>query len=76
MALSEPLLPGRPPIAGYGSGMFRIAGVEHRGSLMILPRGVFAWPVADALELSEATLTPVLDAGPAVGFLLLGTGAA
>ena len=74
MVLSDPLLAGRAPI-GYGGGVFRIGGIEHRGSLLILSRGVFAWPVADAPEANEATLAPVLGEGPAAGFLLLGTGA-
>ena len=74
MVLSDPLLAGRAPI-GYGGGVFRIGGIEHRGSLLILSRGVFAWPVADASAVNEATLAPVLDEGPAAGFLLLGTGA-
>lgn len=76
MPLSEPLLSGRGPIAGYGPGRFRIGGIEHRGSLLILPRGVFGWPVADASALTEADLAPVLCEGRAAGFLLLGTGAA
>lgn len=76
MAHSEPLLPGRPPIAGYGAGVFRLGGIEHRGSVLIVPRGVFDWPAADAAALSEEAFAPVLGEGAAVGFLLLGTGAA
>ena len=75
MALSEPLLTGRPPIAAYGRGLFRVGGIEHRGSLLILPRGVFVWPVAEASELTEDALAPVLGEGATVGFLLLGAGA-
>jgi uncharacterized protein len=75
MALSDPLLPGRPPIAGYGRGLFRLGGIEHRGSVMVLPRGVFDWPVADAATLTEDALSPILDEGATVPFLLLGTGA-
>lgn len=73
--LSEPLVLGRPPIAGYGRGLFRIGGIEHRGSVMILARGVFDWPVAEAADVTEATLVPILGEGPGTGFLLLGTGA-
>ena len=74
MVLSEPLLAGQTPIAGYGRGMFRIGGIEHRGSLMILPQGAFDWPVADAGALTEDAFGPVLFDGAAVPFLLLGTG--
>ena len=40
------LLAERAAITGYGRGLFRIGGVEHRGSLRILPGGVYRWPVA------------------------------
>ena len=76
MVLSEPLLLGRTPIAAYGRGLFRIGGIEHRGSLMILPRGVFDWPVADAAALTEDALAPILGEAGTAAFLLLGTGAA
>lgn len=74
--LAEPLVEGRPPIAGYAAGLFRFGGLLHRGSLLILPRGVFAWPVPDISALTETALAPVLGEGESVGFLLLGTGAA
>lgn len=76
MFLSQPILSGRPPIDGYGRGKFRLGGAEHAGSLLILPSGVFAWPVREAARLSEEALQPVLTGGAALGFLLLGTGAA
>ena len=75
MAPSEPLLAGRMPIAGYGRGVFRIGGIEHRGSVLILPQGVFDWPVVDASAVTEDALAPVLGEGGSVPFLLLGTGA-
>jgi uncharacterized protein len=75
MVLSDPLIAGRAPI-GYGGGVFRIGGIEHRGSLLILPGGVFDWPVADASGVTQDTLAPVLGEGATVAFLLLGTGAA
>ena len=71
-----PLLAGRPPISGYGRGLFRIGGIEHRGSLLIRPDGVFNWPVTDAAALTQDMLAPVLSAAAVVPFLLLGTGAA
>ena len=69
------LFAGRAPISGYGKGMFRTGGLQHRGSLLILPEGTFAWTVASAAELSLDSLALVLNA-PSPGFLLLGTGAA
>ena len=76
MLLSEPLLTGRPPISGYGRGGFRLGGILHHGSLLILPEGVHPWPVADAAVLNGDLLRPVLDRGAPLGFLILGTGPA
>lgn len=75
-ALPEPLLRGRVPIDAYGRGTFRMGGIVHRGSLLILPEGIFAWPVANADEVTPDSLAPVLDSALPLGFLLLGTGPA
>jgi uncharacterized protein len=75
MELPPPLLIGRPPISGYGRGGFRLGGIEHAGSVLILPDCVYAWPVEDAAQLSEDAVRPVLDKGAALGFFILGTGA-
>lgn len=69
------LFAGRAPISGYGKGVFRTGGVQHHGSLLILPEGTYAWAVASAAELSLDSLALALNA-PSPGFLLLGTGAA
>jgi uncharacterized protein len=66
--------PGRAPIDAYGNGGFRFAGMSHRGSILCLPDGVYAWDVASADELTLATLTRTLDALERPQFLLLGTG--
>jgi len=76
MRLAEPLLTERAPIAAYGPGGFRVGGIAHPGSLMILPDAIYAWPVEDASELTEDMLSPVLDEGAPLSFLLLGTGRA
>lgn len=73
--LPEPLLAGRAPIAGYGRGLFRTGGVEHRGSLLILPEGTFPWPVTSGEGLTPDDFAAVLAQGLGLGFLLLGTGA-
>ena len=70
-----PLLAGRAPISGYGRGLFRTGGVQHQGSLLILPDGTFAWDVASADGLSVESFAAVLARGASLGFLLLGTGA-
>ncbi len=70
-----PLLAGRAPISGYGRGLFRTGGIEHRGSLLILPDATFPWHVSTADALSMDDLAPILELGAPLGFLLLGTGA-
>jgi uncharacterized protein len=71
-----PLLAGRAQIAGYGRGVFRTGGIEHHGSLLILPEGTFPWAVGSADAVTLESFAPVLELGAAAGFLLLGTGAA
>ncbi len=52
------------PIDGYGKGGFRFGGMSHRGSLLCLPSGIWAWPVTDAGRAStEAALAPVFARG-------------
>lgn len=66
--------PGRAPIDAYGNGGFRFAGMSHRGSILCLPGGVFAWDVASPSELTIAALARALAALERPHFLLLGTG--
>ena len=68
--------PGRAPIDAYGNGGFRFADMSHRGSLLLLPSGIHAWPVSMPQELTLLTLDPVLAERAAIEFVLLGTGVA
>ena len=67
-------LPGRHAIEAYGRGGFRFAGMSHRGSILILPSGIHAWPVTDAKAITAADLRPFLREEPPVEFVLIGTG--
>ena len=69
-----PHLPRPAPIDAYGSGGFRFAGMSHRGSLLCLQDGIWAWPVKDVSELTEAVLAPVLSRAQQLDFFLLGAG--
>ena len=62
------------PIDGYGKGGFRFGGLSHRGSLLCLPSGVWAWPVARVVEIDEAALAQVFDEAADIGLFLLGAG--
>ncbi|MEX2034343.1 MAG: Mth938-like domain-containing protein [Xanthobacteraceae bacterium] len=73
---SRPHLPRRVPIDGYGKGGFRFGGMSHRGSLLCLPSGIWAWPVAQAADIDEAALAPAFAEADEIGLFLLGAGQA
>jgi uncharacterized protein len=65
-----------PSIDAYGEGGFRLDGVRHEGSLLILQDAAHPWPVGSLAELTPQSLQPVIDVGRAeVEFVLLGVGA-
>lgn len=68
--------PGRAPIDAYGNGGFRFAEMSHRGSILCLPSGIYAWNVTDAAALTLGDLEQALAELAMPGFLLLGTGPA
>jgi uncharacterized protein len=72
MSKATPHYPGVAPIEAYGSGGFRFAGMSHRGSLLCLPSGIYAWEPADPLD--AASLAPALAEKTAMRVLILGTG--
>ncbi len=75
--LMEPArFPGRAPIEAYGNGGFRFADMSHRGSILALPSGIEAWPVAAAGEITAETLSRLIAEAAAIDILLIGTGAA
>ncbi len=83
MARGEPIrvlhdgfVPGRFAIDAYGRGGFRFAEMSHRGSILALPSGIFAWPVGTAAEITTDTLDKVVAERAAIDVLLLGTGPA
>jgi len=71
-----PHLPRQVLIDAHGGGGFRFDGMSHRGSLLSLPDGVWAWPVAKPEAISEKTLSMVFDRAKDLDFFILGTGAA
>jgi uncharacterized protein len=66
--------PGRAPIEAYGNGGFRFAGMSHRGSLLCLPSGVYAWHVDSPEQLSSEAFGRVLSEDATIEVLLVGTG--
>lgn len=66
-------LPQAAAIEAYGKGGFRFAGMSHRGSILCLPSGIWAWPVTAPAEITEESLARAL-ASRDVELFLVGTG--
>jgi uncharacterized protein len=71
---ATPHLPRRAPIEAYGQGGFRFAGMSHRGSLLCLPSGIWAWAVRAPADIDAAALAPIIAEGDDIELFLLGTG--
>jgi uncharacterized protein len=71
-----PHLPHQALIDSHGGGGFRFAGMSHRGSLLCLPDGVWAWPVTAPSEISNEALLWVFARANDLDFFIMGAGAA
>lgn len=68
-------LPGAHAVDGYGAGGFAFGGMSHRGSILALPSGVYAWEVTDPAGLTLDAFAKVLaEPRGAIEHLLIGTG--
>ncbi|WP_020178467.1 MTH938/NDUFAF3 family protein [Methylopila sp. M107] len=68
-------LPGRQLIDAYGGGGFRFGDHGHKGSVLGLPSGMWAWPYSGAAELDVAAFEKVLEEADEIDTLLVGMGA-
>ena len=66
-------LPQAAAIDAYGQGGFRFADMSHRGSILCLPEGVWAWPVGAPQDITAESLERVF-AAKGVELFMLGTG--
>jgi uncharacterized protein len=66
--------PQSAQIEAYGAGGFRFAGMSHRGSILALPNGIWAWPPRTPAEIDEASLARVFEEKAAIDLLLIGAG--
>lgn len=71
---NERHFPGRAPIEAYGAGGFRFADMSHRGSLLALPSGIWAWAPKSAAEINETALAKVLAERAEIDIFLIGCG--
>lgn len=68
-------LPGAHAIDGYGAGGFRFASISHRGSILALPSGIYAWSAVTPADIDVASLSALFAEPPGlVEHLLVGTG--
>ncbi len=74
LTADSPHLPTPAQIEAYGNGGFRFGGMSHRGSLLCLPDGVWAWPVKDVSEITTTALQPALARGNVLDVFLIGVG--
>jgi uncharacterized protein len=70
----RPHLPQRVAVDGYGQGGFRFCGLSHRGSLLCLPSGLWAWLVTQAAGIDAASLAPVFAEADEIDLFLIGVG--
>jgi uncharacterized protein len=66
--------PYETPVTAYGNGGFRFAEMSHRGSILCLPSGVYAWSATSAETLGENDIDFLLNLVEAPITVLLGTG--
>jgi uncharacterized protein len=72
--VDAPHLPRQALIDAHGAGGFRFAALSHRGSLLCLPDGIWAWPVAAPGALTDEALSLVFARASELDFFILGTG--
>ena len=69
-----PHLPRSAPIEAYGKGGFAFADMSHRGSLLCLPDGIWAWPVMTPQQIDRYSLERVFAKANIIDTLIVGTG--
>jgi uncharacterized protein len=73
IVMREAHFPGRAPIEAYGNGGFRFAGMSHRGSILCLPSGIWAWAPSGG-GLAPGDFSRVMEEAAQIEILLVGTG--
>ncbi len=73
-AAGQAFFPGRAVIDAYGNGGFSFADMSHRGSLLILPTGIYGWKIEAFSELTAASFEAVFAESEDIEFVILGTG--
>jgi uncharacterized protein len=66
--------PYETAITAYGNGGFRFADMSHKGSILCLPSGIYAWRPVSPEDLGVRDFSRVLAELKPQSVLLLGTG--
>lgn len=74
MAEKPARYPYQAPIDAYGNGGFRFAEMSHRGSILCLPSGIYAWDASNPEDFGLQAFERVFAEGDRIDVLLLGTG--
>lgn len=72
--IREAHFPGRAAVDAYGNGGFRFADMSHRGSVLMLPSGIYGWDMVEGADLSIDSFARVLAEASEIEVLLVGTG--
>ena len=67
-------LPGSTLIDAYGNSGFRFGGMSHRGSILCLPSGIWAWRPTQISELDRSDFDRVSAEADSIEILLVGSG--
>jgi len=70
----EGFVPGRHILDAVGNGGFRFADMSHRGSILILPTGIYAWSVQSAQDLTASSFDALFKEAKDIDLVLIGTG--
>ena len=58
----------------YGNGGFRFAEMSHKGSILILPSGIYGWGYSSFEEVDLAAFETLFNEEAPPEFLIFGTG--
>jgi uncharacterized protein len=72
--VDEPHLPRQVLIDAHGAGGFRFGGMSHRGSVLCLPHGIWAWPIISPDGITDETLSHAFAAATDLDFFIIGSG--
>ena len=74
MEISPQVPAGRQLVEAYGNGGFRIGGMAHQGSVLVMPDRTMAWPVAAIVQVEFASFAALMPYARDIQVLLLGCG--